>query len=494
MRCELYFNITPGLTRAALVEEGKLVELFVEFPEQRSIVGNIYRVSVRKIVPGISCAFVNMGHERDGFLYVDDVVEDADSWEEIFKTDEENHRSRSRQSISALLRTGQSIVVQVIRDPLPNKGPRVTSQLALPGKYMVFIPGRSFVGVSKKIEDHDERKRLKTIAQELADSINGGIIIRTAADRVSRENLETDAAYLKNLWQSIHEKSSRAPVPSLLHKELPLPLKLVRDMATEDLARIVVDDRLAFEEINTFLKLVPSHSPPEVRLHEAPLPLFEMHDIEKEISKAMKPKVWLKHGGYLVINQTEALVAIDVNSGKFISRGDLEDTAYRTNLEAVSEIVRQIRLRNLGGILVLDLIDMERENHRKAVLEKLEEELIKDRAHSKLLAISSFGLVEMTRKRTKENVVAQLTSSCEYCSGSGRIKNLTMVCLELYNEIKKAAGPMVDNVMVKAHPLVIETFRNEWLPSSKDPLIGRLNFTYKEDLRLHIEEFQIVVT
>lgn len=494
MKRELLVNITPVLTRAALLEDSRVVELFLEHPVHRSIVGNIYKGEVHKIIPGISCAFVNIDQNRDGFLFVDDLVEDAESWEDLFESEDEERTKKERKDITGLLRTGQQIIVQVVRDSLPNKGPRVTSQIALAGKYLVSIPHSKILGVSKKIDNSEERYRLKEITRNLSQDLRSGLIVRTAAEGRSQSELEADAKYLKNLQDSIETRASSARVPSLIHRELPLSQRLIRDLTGSYLHRVVIDSKAEMQAVKEFIQLIPEQKPPEVVFHDDKKPIFEAYDIEKDISRAFQSKVWLKHGGYIIINQTEALVAIDVNSGKFLGKTGLEDTAYRTNLEAIGEIVKQIRLRNLGGIIVLDLIDMEKQKHRKAVYEALEKELQKDRAHSKLLNISPFGLVQMTRKRTKENLIAQMTMDCPNCSGSGRIKKTETVCMDIYNTFKKTVGATTVEVAVKAHPDVIKHFQDHWYPSLISEYTQNLNIHFRTDLTFHIEQFQIIAT
>lgn len=492
MNREIVINVSPGVTRAALLEDSQTVELFLEYADRCSLLGNIYKGEVRKVLPGINCAFVDIGMERDGFLYIDDVIEEADSWEEMFHP--EGSPEKKDLPIHKLLRPGQNLFVQIIRESLPNKGPRVTSQLTLTGKYLVFVPNKTMVGVSKKIDDGEERKRLRALAEEFSEVLEGGVIIRTAARDVPRESMESDVAYVKRLWKSIYEKGTRAPVPSEVYADLSLPLRLMRDLAGEKISRLRVDDSDTYEAMKQFQAEIHDPQPPKILFYDERVPVFEAHGVEKEIDKALRPRVWLKHGGYLVINQTEALVAIDVNSGKFLGKKNLEDTAFKTNMEAIKEIVKQIRLRNLGGILILDIIDMLKASNRKKVKEALEQELRKDRAYSRLLDISSFGLVQMTRKRTRENLVAQLTEDCTYCSGLGRVKNLETVCLEIHNELKKSVTAMNATVLVKAHPEVLQAWKEDWHSGGDEIRKRGVELVLQEEDTFHREQFQIIVS
>jgi ribonuclease G len=486
--------------RIAILENDRLTEVYVEPADRQGVVGNLYRGRVTRVLPGMQAAFVDIGLERDAFLYVSDVTAfDGDDVDE-----EELPANRSEAvvpierpaigepSISDLLRTGQEVLVQVSKDPLGNKGARVTTHVTLPSRYLVLLPTMRHQGVSRRIEDPEERERLRGLLEELALP-DTGWIVRTAGEGRSSADFHADAQYLRSLWEQIRGRERSAAAPSLVHRDVDPALRVVRDVFGSDTSVLWVDDPETYERIVEFLAQVQPALVERVRL-DTHTPVFERFGIEEEIEAALQSKVWLKSGGYLVINQTEALVAIDVNTGRYVGAHSLEDTALRTNLEAVREIVRQIRLRDLSGILVVDLIDMAEAEHRDQVFAALESELRKDRAKSKVLNISEFGLVEITRKRSRTNLERTLTRRCPYCSGSGRIKALRTICLDIRRQVLRAhrqRGAHRD-VLLRLHPEVVQALQTDYrdvLSEMERVLATRV--VLQGDRNLHHEQFDL---
>jgi ribonuclease G len=462
----------PYETRIAVVEDDKTTEVYLERRLHRGVVGNVYKGRVTRVLPGMQAAFVDVGLERDAFLYVDDVV-DATAAEDDADLvqcrgagngdlDVEPLAAVESPSIDSLLKVGQELLVQVTKDPLPNKGARVTTQVTLPGRFLVLLPTVGHLGVSRKIEDEGERARLRALLEEATAGGHGGWIVRTAGEGRAREDFVADRDYLVGLWARLRQLAERASAPLLVHQDLDLALRVVRDQFSADFTVLWVDGEETYTRIVEFLDQVQPPLVPRVKLDRGERRLFDRFGIDREIEAALKPKVWLKSGGYLVINPTEALVAIDVNTGRYVGSRNLEETALATNLEAVEEVVRQIRLRDLGGIIVLDLIDMTEMAHRERVFAALESELRKDRAKYKVLSISEFGLVEITRKRSRSNLERLLTQTCPYCEGSGRIPSLATICLSLRRAALRLAGTLGSKeLLLRVHPDVARALQGE---------------------------------
>ncbi len=462
----------PHETRIAILEEDLLTEVFLERRHHRGVVGNVYKGRVSRVLPGMQAAFVDIGLERDAFLYVADVVDTLHAEEDPELTvgppvngagldEEAAPPAFAEPSIDSLLKVGQELLVQVTKDPLPNKGARVTTQITLPGRFLVLLPTVSHIGVSRRIEDEAERQRLRDLLEGLARAA-GGMIVRTAGEGKSGEEFSADLAYLGQLWEAIRRRAESAAAPNLVHQDLDLALRVVRDLFSSEFNVLWVDGETAYTRIVEFLDQVQPALVARVRLDREERGLFERFGIERELEAALKPKVWLKSGGYLVINPTEALVAIDVNTGRYVGTRSLEETALATNLEAIEEAVRQIRLRDLGGIIVLDLIDMTDKAHREQVFAALERELRKDRAKYKVLSISEFGLVEITRKRSRANLERLLTQTCPYCEGSGRIQSVATICLSLRRAVLKMTGTITSQqLLLRAHPDVTRALQRE---------------------------------
>jgi ribonuclease G len=473
MTRKMLIESDPYETRIAVLEEDRLTEVFLERRHHRGVVGNVYKGRVSRVLPGMQAAFVDIGLERDAFLYVADVIlgdsglglagEDDGDLVEVDGDGGVAGAPGAEPSIDSLLKVGQELLVQVTKDPLPNKGARVTTQVTLPGRFAVYLPTVTHIGVSRRIEDEEERARLRALLESArvggAVPPRGGVIVRTAGEGRSGEEIAADLTYLVELWRAVARRAETAGAPTLVHQDFDLALRVVRDLVSAEYSVLWVDSEETYARIVEFLDQVQPLFVSRVKLDQPEKSggrtLFDRFGIEREIEAALKPKVWLKSGGYLVINPTEALVAIDVNTGRYVGKHNLEETALATNLEAVEEVVRQIRLRDLGGIIVLDLIDMLEPAHREQVFQALERELRKDRSKNKVLTISEFGLVEITRKRSRANLERQLTQTCPYCEGSGKIRSIATLCFTLRRTLLKLRGTLVSKeILVRVHPEV----------------------------------------
>ena len=459
MRREILIeSITPE-TRIAVLEDDDLAELFVERPSARGVAGNIYKGRVSNVLPGMQAAFIDIGIGRDAFLYVEDAGGrvDAERFEEADPAEEDPGETAARGApppparIEELLQAGQEIVVQVRKDPVAEKGARLTSHLSLPGRFLVYLPGFGHVGVSRKIEDLAERERLKGVVRDLSRDMGapGGFIVRTAGEGRAASEFPADARYLVGAWEEIRRRAASLPAPALLHEEAGAVIKVLRDLLNPDVQQILVDGEAILEEALAFVARIEPAFLPRIRRHAGRQPLFEERGLQREIERCLKPRVWLRSGGSIVINPTEALVAVDVNTGKYVGKNRLEETILRTNLEAAVEIIRQVRLRDLGGIIVIDFIDMAEQASKDEVIKILQVEMQKDRAKSRMLQISEFGLVEITRQRTRRSLERVLCRPCPSCSGSGRLKSPETILWELLREIRRL-GPMREGARVAA--------------------------------------------
>jgi ribonuclease G len=443
----IYTNVTPYETRVAVREDGSVVELMIERSRERSIVGSIFKGRISRVLPGMQAAFVDVGQERDAFLYVDDVAETLED-EEV-----EPGEFATTTPIQDLLREGQEILVQITRELGSSKGPRATSHVTIPGRYLVLMPGNAHVGVSRRITDQAERERLRALVSEIPHA--GGVIVRTAGEGRERADFMADLAVLESMWRHISKRAGEVGAPCLVHQDLDLVLRAARDLSGPQLAEFWIDDTEGYQRVVEFLDRVQPELTSKVKLYRRQLDILEAFGIEAELEQALQPKVWLRSGGSLVIEQTEALVAIDVNSGRYVGGADLEDTVFRINLEAAREVARQLRLRNLGGIVVVDFIDMEDEGHREALLDELKRALTRDRARSWAGPVGPFGLVQLTRKRTERSLERALTEPCPTCEGRGRVKSPESVCLEIRRALLSAAtNGETTEFAVRAHPEV----------------------------------------
>ncbi len=550
MNKEMIISSGDHDTRVAILEEDQVVEIFIERERQRGVVGNIYKGRVSKVLPGMQSSFVDIGLERDAFLYVTEVVNTVEEFDRLESGDDEEapapvavpvaepalvaddgaeapadgavstaptselapsesapsgrtggrgDREREPQAkIEDLLKEGQEVLVQVVKEPLGTKGARLTSHVTMPGRFLVFMPTVDHVGVSRKIESRDERARLRGIVREFREEhgFTGGVIIRTAAGGRTKEDIVSDLAYFHQVWTEIRQRMESKRPPAVLFQEQSLVTKLLRDLLTEDFSAIRIDNEQEHRRVVALVERIMPTLLPRVKLYTKEFPIFEEYGVQAEIDKALRSKVWLKSGGYLVINQTEALVAIDVNTGRYVGKrtGRLEDTIVKTNLEAVKEIVRQLRLRDLGGIIVLDLIDMEEKKNRQRVFQEVEKELRRDRSPSKALQVSDFGLVIVTRKRVKQSIERQLTDPCPYCSGSGSIKSASTICYEILTEMKKLGAEIEgQGIVLRVNPDIARALKEEESAVLRDmqQTLGR-PVTVKPDTHLHHEQFDVM--
>jgi ribonuclease G len=488
MTKDLIVSSTPQETKVALLEDGAVAEFFIEREAHRGVVGNIYKGRVTRVLPGMQSAFVELGLERDAFLYVADVFEELD--ENLLSPEEQVHHA----PIEERLQEGQEVLAQVVKEPLGTKGARITTHVSLPGRYLVFMPTVEHVGVSRKIVDEEERRRLKAILKEIRlERGSGGFIARTAGLSRSREDFERDARYLTRTWDEIRAGACRQGAPALLHRELGLVQRLLRDLLSEDIASIRLDGERDYQRTLELVRELQPELAPRVRRFDNGH-ILEAHGVSAALERALRSRVWLDSGGYIVINQTEALVAVDVNTGRYTGQKKLEETILKTNLEAVKELVRQIRLRDLGGIIVVDFIDMEERKSRQKVMATLEQELRRDRSPSKLLSVNEFGLVILTRKRVKQSLERILCQPCPYCVGSGMIKSVATVCSEIYDEVRKLASDMRGQpLLLRVNPEVARALAGEEAGLLKDlsGLVGE-EILVQGDPLLHQEQFDVV--
>jgi len=512
MTKEMIISSNGHETMVAILEDDLVAEIFVERERQRGVVGNVYKGRVSKVLPGMQSSFIDIGLERDGFLYVADIIDTMEEFDKLESSDEEGSakngggradrdrdRDKPQPKIEDLVREGQEIIVQVVKEPLGTKGARLTSHVTMPGRFLVFMPTVDHVGVSRKIESREERSRLRGIVREFreAHGFTGGVIIRTAASGRPKEDILSDLDAFHKIWTEIRQKNESSRAPVVLYREPSIVGKLLRDLLTEEFQAIRIDHPVEHQRVLELIEHILPSLAPKVKLYTKPFPIFEEYGVQQEIDKALKSKVWLKSGGSIVINQTEALVAIDVNTGRYVGKktsGRLEDTIVKTNLEAVKEIVRQIRLRDLGGIIVLDFIDMEEKKNRQKVLQAVESELKKDRSPSKALAVSDFGLVIITRKRVKQSLERVLTEPCPYCSGTGVIKSSSTICYEILSEVKKV-GPDLNGhrLLLRVNPDIARALKEEELGVLNDlrQSLGK-DVTIKADVHLHHEQFDVM--
>jgi len=500
MKQEIIINSTPQESRIAIVEDGLLAEFFVERKEEMGVAGNIYKGKVARVLPGMQAAFIEIGMDKAGFLHasdfsaVDDVQLLSPSNDDVEFEEAPPKPSPSRHlPLEKQLSRGEEVLVQVAKDPLGTKGARVTSHISLPGRYMVFMPGNKHIGISRRIESDDERKRLKEIAQSLGTE-EGGFILRTACEGLSKREIQRDLGFLQKLWKSIQKKAESAPAPSLIHQDLDLIARAIRDFFSADTEQVLIDSPKDHRRIVDFVRHFMPRLKSKINLYTDKEPLFEHLGIEEKITKALDPRAWLRSGGYIIIERTEALTAVDVNTGRFVGKRNQEETILKTNLEAVQEVVRQLRLRNAGGLIIIDFIDMEKEANRKKVYEALREALKKDKARTNILKISELGLVEMTRQRTRESLENQLLRSCPHCEGRGRIKSPVTVAYDVLRAIKRYHTGMDNgrNIVVRLHPDVANFLydeKNNSLENLEREISHRI--IIKASQEMHHEKYEI---
>jgi len=467
----------------ALLEKGKLVELDIERPLQYRVVGNLYKGIVANVLPGMQAAFVDIGLEKNAFLYVDD----------IFTDESEDSPPPSRTSIEKLLRVGEEVMVQVIKEPLGSKGARVTGQITIPGRYLVLVPGADYIGVSRRIESQTERERLRREVEKLKPK-ELGLIVRTVAEGVDTEVMEQDLQFLVQLWNRILTRFQQKTAPAILYQDLSLTCRIARDLFVEEFSSFLVDDEHEYDKVREIVDYISPHLKSKVKLYKEEEPIFERFGVEKEIEKALSRQLWLKSGGYLVFDETEALTVIDVNTGRYIGRRNLADTILKTNLEAAEEIARQVRLRDIGGIIIVDFIDMSIEDHRRKVLDKLNNAIKNDRTKTYVLGLTNLGLVEMTRKKVRQDLSEYLQQPCSYCSGSGKVLTPLVVSTRIEGEMKRQLQEeKSEAVLVEMHHEVASIIIGSGggnLKKLEEELKQHIFIRGAEDL--HIEKYRIV--
>lgn len=475
MSTELLINATPYEIRIALLEHGNLAEFHLEHPTEKGLVGNIYKGKVVRVLPGMQAAFIDVGLERTGFLYVDDVLVTSHEVEKRLDRCAKGEGSSPccgdegemllrrvpGQNIDDLLSEGQEILVQVCKEPLGSKGARLTCHITLPCRNLVFMPMTEHIGISRKIEDEDVRRMLRQDIESLRPS-GTGFIVRTVAELASNEELEADMEFLLHTWSEIQDRAAGAPVPSLVYEDLDITLRVVRDVFSPEVDEVVVDEPATYERVLEFVETFAPHLKGRVCLASGEPPIFESFGIDFEVNRALERKIWLRCGGYIVIEPTEALTVIDVNTGRYVGKNGLEETIFKTNMEAAKEIAYQLRLRNIGGIIIVDFIDMEDEEHREAIFNTLKEAAKKDKSRLNILRVSEFGLVQMTRKRNREDLEHLLCEPCATCQGTGVLRSGRTTSYEIFRTIEREAckkeGP---TVTVRVHPRVAELMLRE---------------------------------
>ena len=489
---EILVNFSPTETRSAVVENGVLQDVYIERTRSKGYVGNIYKGKVVRVLPGMQAAFVDIGQERAGFIHAADITPlGKDGIEE---------RPNSEKDIRKLLHDGQQLLVQVVKDPIGTKGARLTTHLSVSARYLVYMPNTNHIGVSNRIESEDERERLKALVDSIAqehkeDYRIGGFIVRTVAEGASEDDLRADIPFVFRLWEDLQKNIKSVKAPSIVYEDLPLYMRTIRDLMRPNIEKVRIDSRECFAKMEKFA----AHYAPEVqaRIEHYPgeRPIFELYGVENEIHKALEKKVPLKSGGYLIVEQTEAMSTIDVNTGAFVGHRNLEETIFKTNLEAAAAIARQLRVRNLGGIIIIDFIDMLDEEHQRQVLRTLEKCLEKDRSKTSITGVSELGLVEMTRKRTRESLGQALCEPCSVCDGKGYLKSPETVCYEIFREIlREARAYDTKSFIVLASQIVIDRLIDEESDNVADleTFIGKAIQLQVESL-YHQEQYDIVL-
>ncbi len=507
MTTDILINSRNYEVRLALVENNILTEFHMQRPMEKGLKGNIYMGKVVRVLPGMQAAFVDIGLERTGFLYVDDIYisekdiqkrilqhDPALSLEEPLPVQAENSTRRTQGlNIEELLSEGQDILVQVSKDPIGTKGARLTCHITLPCRNLVFIPLTDHIGISRKIENEAIRAILKEQIEEIRPQ-GTGFIVRTVAEHAKVEELEADMEFLMLLWDEIRDLARSSNVPALVYEDLDITLRSVRDLFTSDVDRLIIDDQAAHQKLLHFVSTFAPQLQERISLYQGTAPLFETYGIEVEINRAIEKKVWLRSGGYIIIESTEALSVIDVNTGRFVGKNDLNETIFKTNMEAAKEIAYQLRLRNIGGIIIIDFIDMEDETHREELFSAFKEAVKKDKSRINILRLSEFGLVQMTRKRNSENLHQMMCEPCHYCGGEGMLKSSRTICYDIFRKISRnAAKSSGDTVTVRVHPRIADLLLKEeeltMIQLEKD-ISKRLVVAPAKEL--HIEKYEII--
>ena len=488
---ELLVNVTPRETRVALVENGMLQELHIERGSQRGVVGNIYKGKVLRVMPGMQAAFVDIGLDRAAFLHANDVYRAPP----LEVAESEDAAPIAPPPITETLRDGAEVIVQVVKDPIGSKGARLTTQISIPSRYLVLLPRSKVIGVSARIEDEDERARLKEQVGGLARGTGHGYIVRTNAEGQSTEALAEDVAYLGRVWELVERAATEAEVGSRVYEDLSLPLRAVRDLIRRDVEKVKVDSNETCQRLREFAARYMPALADKIEHYSGSRPIFDLYGVEDEIQRALDKQVPLKSGGYLVIDQTEAMTTVDVNTGSFLGQRNLEETVFRTNLEAAQAVARQLRLRNLGGIIIIDFIDMQDAEHRRQVLRTLEKSLTKDHAKTTVYDFSPLGLVEMTRKRTVESLQRRLSETCHECGGRGMVRTAETVTYEIFREIVRAVRQFeAARLLVIASPKVVARITEDEsnAVAELEEFLGK-TIRFQSDAQYLQEQFDVVL-
>ncbi len=487
MSSEILINVTPSETRAVVVDNGILQEVFIERTEYRGLVGNIYKGKVCRVLPGMQAAFVEIGLARAAFLHASDIS--------IPQGQTGDLQESEVPPITSLLREGQEILVQVIKDPMGTKGARLTTQLSVSSRYLVYMPDTQGIGVSLKIEDEQERDRLKSCLVSQLEPDAGGYILRTAAEGAQEVELLADLQFLHRLWAKLMDRKKTVKTSDVLHEDLPLALRSLRDLFSPEVEKIRIDSVETYAKVVKFAEGFMPECVSRIELYKGAGPLFDLYSVEDEIQKALERKVSLKSGGYLIFDQTEAMTTVDVNTGGFVGHKNLEETIFKTNLEAAQSIARQLRVRNLGGIIILDFIDMEEPEHREQVLRTLEKAMASDRAKHNICGVSELGLVEMTRKRSRESLGHVLCDPCPTCEGKGYTKSIETVCYEIFREILREAKQYeTSRFVVLASQEVIDKLNDDdsTYVAELEQFIGKA-IVFKTEAQYGREQFNVVL-
>jgi ribonuclease G len=456
LKREIVISATPQETRVAILEDETLVELMVDRPDNERIVGDIYLGQIQAVLPGIQAAFVDIGMEKAAFLHASDVAPDSNGEDDDDEEEDDDARDRRKfQPIQELIQKGERKLVQVSKEPISTKGPRVTTHISLPGRFLVFMPGSRHIGVSRKIQEREERSRLRSIAKEVVPEGEGGVIIRTVGEELTREKFEREFSTLHGTWKKIQKRAKSARPPSLIHREAKLTSGIIRDVFTDKVDTLIIDNKEVYHEVRQYLRGVAPDLLERVHAYTDPVPLFDKYGIEDSIREAFQRRVELPSGGYIIIEPTEALVSIDVNTGRYTGKKDPEKTILRTNLDAAREVARQLRLRDIGGIIVCDFIDMESRSSQEKVLQELRTHLGRDRARTRAFQVSELGLVEMTRQRVRPSLYHSMTEPCSACGGAGRVFRPETVIRRIERAVRRAAVQQKEKeVTIRVHPHV----------------------------------------
>ncbi len=506
MAKDIIINATSNESRVAIMDNGSVSEIYIERVKNKGVAGNIYRGKVVKVLPGMQSAFVDIGLNKAAFLHVADVyisdsehfsiMEDrvANEIDDSMDTDENGEiKEKVFVPIEDLLQENQEIVVQVAKEPIGQKGARITTHLTIPGRYLVLMPTYDHVGVSRKIESEEERNRLKEILTSLKPE-NVGLIARTVSEGSDKEELAKDLDYLMRIWSKTQKSSKQGRVPDLIYEDLDLIYRILRDMTNDDVKTIIIDNKSTYMKMKSFIREYLPDLNVSLQLYENDMPIFDYYNIEIEINRLLDRRVWLKSGGYIVIDQAEALTVIDVNTGRYVGKRNFDETVLKTNLEAAREIATQLRLRNLGGIIIVDFIDMEKDDHKEKVLKTLENELKNDRAKATVVNISPLGLFEITRKRVQDSLTKTLSEPCPYCEGRGLVKSKVTTCYDILREVRRIA-PYFNNkrIFVEAHSDVVDNILNDEKESIDEiELTYNISIEIKPNDRCHLEHYEVI--